>query len=49
MKFVFHADGIFGIHENLYIQPNINAFFQNMQYEILVGAILKHTLKNGLV
>lgn len=47
MKFVLHADAMFDVHENLYFQPNLNVMFQNMQHEILIGAIFKHTLKNG--
>ena len=47
MKYVLHADAMFDVHENLYFQPNINLMFQNMQHEILVGALLKYTLKNG--
>ena len=47
MKFVFHADAMFDIHENLYFQPNVNLMYQNNQHEILIGGLLKHTLKNG--
>jgi type IX secretion system PorP/SprF family membrane protein len=47
MKFVFHADAMFDIHENLYLRPNLNVLFQNNQHEILVGGVFKYTLKNG--
>jgi len=47
MRFVFHADAMFTIHNNLFFQPNVNFLFQNNQHEVLVGGIIKHTLKNG--
>jgi len=47
MKFVFHADAMFDLNEHLYFQPNINFLFQNTQHEVLIGGLLKYTLKNG--
>lgn len=47
MRFVFHADAMFDVHENLYFQPNLNLLYQNNQHEVLVGGLLKHTLRNG--